>query len=179
MELSGPHWCSRYPTSSDVAALAEPFQSNVRSFLAALTNGGATISVTATRRPPERAYLMHWAWQIANGLVGAAHVPPMAGVAIGWVHSTNADSVQAAQGMVDAYGLVYDASLTSHHITGNAIDMTISWNGALTIRKADGSAATISSSPRSGSNRGLWPVGGTYAVFKLASDPPHWSFDGH
>jgi hypothetical protein len=37
----------------------------------------------------------------------------------------------------------------------------------------------IESRPRSGQNRDLQTIGGdVFRVFKLRSDPPHWSFNG-
>jgi len=51
--------------------------------------------------------------------------------------------------------------------------------GDLTIDKADGKSTTIKSNPRTGDNADLQTVGAAYGVNKLASDPPHWSSDGH
>lgn len=60
------------------------------------------------------------------------------------------------------------------------MDMTIGWPGDLTINGADGTPVTITSTPRSGAgNTSLHSVGAGYHVNKLASDPPHWSDDGH
>ena len=57
--------------------------------------------------------------------------------------------------------------------------MDIGWNGDLTLANARGQAVTIDTEPRSGMNPRLHAVGKTYGVMKLASDPPHWSDDGH
>jgi len=86
--------------------------------------------------------------------------------------------------MVAAYGidnLQVSPSLTSRHIEGKAIDMIITWERALTIRKRDGSAVSITSTPRDGTNADLIEVGKSYGVihFKAAQkDKVHWSTDG-
>jgi hypothetical protein len=100
-------------------------------------------------------------------------------VDIEWVHPDRASSVSAAQQMVAGYEIVFGPALTSRHTEGNAIDMDITWNGSLTIARSDGSTATISSGPATGGNLDLQKVGAGYGVVKLASDPPHWSSDGH
>ena len=89
------------------------------------------------------------------------------------------ESLAAAAGMVETYGLVYRPARNSRHNEGRAIDMTISWSGDLTISKKDGSTATIATYPRTGDNLELHAIGATYGVFKLVSDPPHWSEDDH
>ena len=64
-------------------------------------------------------------------------------------------------------------------ISGKAIDMTISWTGSLSVANARHKMVTITKAPRSGENPALWPVGSSYGVKKLPSDPPHWSTNGH
>jgi hypothetical protein len=89
------------------------------------------------------------------------------------------EALAGATGMVEGYNLVYRPARNSRHSDGRAIDMTIMWSGDLTIAKKDGSIVTITSSPKNGSNHELQAVGATYGVYKLESDPPHWSDDGH
>jgi len=178
VELSGPQWVSRFPTSRSIDDLARPFSSNVAAFVAAMRSAGATVNISATYRPKERAYLMHWAWDIAKGAVDPAAVPPMAGVNIKWVHASPQKSTKAARDMVAAYGIVSRPSLNSRHTERLAIDMTISWSGTLAIVRQNGSTQRITSQPRNGSNADLIRVGGDYGVVKLPSDPPHWSDDG-
>ena len=57
--------------------------------------------------------------------------------------------------------------------------MTIRWTGTLDVENAKGRIVVVSDAPRNGSNQALWAVGASYGVRKLASDPPHWSADGH
>jgi hypothetical protein len=181
---SGKDWLSKYPTSKSLADLKGGFASGAKKFHAALVKAGAKVSVSATFRPPERAYLMHYAFLVAKGL-DPKKVPAMAGVAIDWQHKDKSgqpnpkDAVKAAKDMVGAYHIAYKPALTSRHTQGLAIDMTISWSGTLTIVDGKGKPVEITSSPRDGDNKDLQDVGASYGVIKLKSDPPHWSSDGH
>ncbi len=149
---AGRDWVAFYPTSRSLADLAEPFRSSARAFIAELAVIGCGIRLSATRRPVERAYLMHWAWLIARE--GAQPPPARPGIAIAW-------TFPGAEEMVDAYGIVVRPSLTSRHITGNAVDMTISgW-------PTDAAAMER-----------LYALGASFGVHKLRSDVPHWSDDG-
>jgi hypothetical protein len=185
MPLSGAAWVSRFPTSSSLADLTEPFRTNANRFVAALRAASATVRVSDTLRPPQRAYLMHFSWKIAREGLDPGDADAMQGVDIQWVHVTAgvADpgaSLQAAEDMVRGYGIVFEPVLKSRHTEGNAVDMDISWQGNLVIAGADGSTQTISSAPRTGAgNSDLQQVGVSYGVKKLLSDPPHWSSDGH
>jgi len=62
LEISGPQWVGRYPTSKSIGDLAPTFAKSVKSFIAPIQAGGGHVTVSATYRPPERAYLMHYAW---------------------------------------------------------------------------------------------------------------------
>ena len=190
-EPSGAAWVAQFPTSAAVADCAEPFRSNLTAFLAALRAAGATVSIAATRRPAQRAYLMHWCWAIVNAKADPQAIPVMDGVDIAWAHADDqgdydaAASLAAAQAMVDAYGmqnLNTAPALNSNHIAGTAVDMNISWPGDLTIANQDGSTVQITSQPRTGMNPDLRLVGKSYGVLKFvggATDMPHWSDDGH
>jgi hypothetical protein len=178
-ELSGAQWVSRFPTSQSLDTLVEPFRTKAKKFLAALAAAKANVIISATFRPRERAYLMHYAFLIANGQIAASAVPPFKGVGITWAHPTNAKSVAAAQAMVDGYDIAFAPVLMSRHTDGLAIDMTITWTGDLAIKDANGKNLAVQTTPRTGMNKALWPIGATYGVIKLSSDPPHWSSDGH
>ena len=184
-ELSGVIWVSRFPTSHWTETLVDGFREKCDAFLGALESAGATVNINATLRPPERAYLMHWSFAINAREVDPDDVPPHPNVDIEWVHKKAdgtpdmAASRAAAAEMVHAYDIVHRPSLTSLHIFGKAIDMSIGWNGNLEIERQDGSTKVIASSPRSGLNHELWAVGETYGVIKLPTDPPHWSSTGH
>ncbi len=180
LEAAGPQWCARFAGRNDLDALAEPFQSKVRAWLEALAAGGATYTISATLRPPERAYLMHYAGMVANGGTVPAEIPAMAGVAIDWTCLGNLAQAKAmAAAMCKGYGIVYPAALASRHTQGLAIDVTI----------------VLPSQPREvpqykDPDGKIWmlPVhdmdalvkfGAAFGVIKLLTDPPHWSSDGH
>jgi len=176
-ELSGPQWVSRFPSSVKVENLTTPFQSGVTRFLAALDRAGASVRINATLRPAERAYLMHYSFQIAHGL-NPVEVPSSNEVAIEWVHQTSCQSVEAARQMASGYSVVYRPALNSRHTEGKAIDMSISWQKALAIVDANGRTITIAG-PGTQNNRQLWSVGASFGVIKNQADLPHWSVDGH
>jgi D-alanyl-D-alanine dipeptidase len=153
--------------------LAEPFRTNVKSFFAAIVAAGGSTTISATYRPAERAYLMHYASKLSRGSVAAADIPSMAGVSIEWVHPTEAASVAAGTAMATAYGIVHPPALNSNHTQRTAIDVTIRNMIGKTITNASGTEVRINALSD------LHAVGGSYGVIKLASDPPHWSQDGH
>lgn len=186
MPLSGPDWVSKFPTSKSTDDLVEPFRTSAKRFISALQAAQASVVVSDTYRPVERAYLMHFAWEIARKNTPPASVQPQTGVDIQWVHLDAlgqpdlAASKAAAEQMVEKYGMKVEAVLASRHTERLAVDMTISWQDDLTIAKGDGSLTTITSLPRTGAeNTDLHAVGKSYSVIKLVSDAPHWSSDGH
>jgi hypothetical protein len=185
MPFSGIDWVNQFPTSSSASDLVEPFRTSVNSFLAALRDGGAIVTIADTLRPAQRVYLMHWSYAIANGMANPAKVPLLPDVDIQWVHTDSGgapDSVAtnaAAAAMVRAYGIVFAPAIASRHTEGLAIDFTVTWNGDLTIKDARQSPIEITSTPRNGGNLDLHKVGASYGVIKLVTDPPHWSSDGH
>lgn len=171
--LSGAHWVARFPTSTSIDDLVNPFRDRVRSFLNTLASAGARYTVSATRRPPERAYLMHYAWRIAREGLDPGSVPSMTGVDIVWTHNTLDDSVAAARAMVTGYGIVYRPSFPSNHSGGYAIDVSISnLPSSLTI---NGTSVDISGPSNGASNTKLHAVAWRhFRVRKLVRDPPHW-----
>lgn len=187
---SGRSWVSEFPTSVSLDDLAAPFATKATAFIAALRAAGATVSISATLRPANRAFLMHWAWQIVNKAADPQTVPEREGIDIEWAHQDEAGaysrvkSVAGAKAMVNAYGmqnLKISPSITSRHIEGCAIDTTISWAGTLTINNASGTAVIINTEPRTEMNLELHAVGKTYGVIKFLRgdrDKPHWSTDG-
>lgn len=184
-ELSGRAWVARFPNSNSTADLNSPFRENVNSFISALRAAGATVTISSTYRPPERAYLMHWSYNIATRGQDPRTVPAREGVNINWVHMdeqgnySSTKSVQAARDMVNGYNIAFQPSLTTNHAGRTAIDMTITWSGTLNIVNAQGTTVAITSTPRTGAgNTDLHTVGRSYSVLKLVSDAPHWSANG-
>jgi plastocyanin len=184
--LSGRSWVEKFPTSVSTDDLVEPFKSNVKKFLAALAAAGATVTIAATKRPKERAFLMHWSYRVARESYDPAKVPVMAGVDIDWVHrddkgnKNGSVSKTNAEQMVIGYDIAYRPAVDSRHTEAKAIDMDITWITAeLKIKDGAGKDVTIKTGLKNGSNTALHKVGKSYDVVKLVSDPPHWSSDGH
>lgn len=181
--LSGAAWWkanqARYPNSDKLADLASPFREHVAAFIDALKEAGAKVAVSATRRNRTRAHLMHYPWRVARGEVAPKDVPAVPGLAIRWDHGDLARSRKGAREMSDLFGIAFEPSLTSLHIEGRAIDMTIGWTGTIDIRDNLGKRHQLST-PRSGQdNSQLHAIGASFGVRKLLTDPPHWSDTGH
>ena len=178
-QLSGPIWVNRFPTSTSVSDLTPAFATAVDAFTASLEAGGAQVSIAATYRPPERAYLMHYSWRVGRGEIEASDVPAMAGVDIDWVHRDRrgrpnpTGSRAAAAGMAGLYGIEYAPSLATRHTQRRAIDMTITQYVGKTFADADGVATRVRTASE------LYALGRTFGVIKLVVDRPHWSDDGH
>lgn len=182
--LSGKHWVKAFVGSNRIGDLNPDFGSNVRHFISALEKAGARVSINASFRPPERAYLMHWSWKIYRRKGDPQSVPAHVNVDIEWVHDTPAKSLTAAEEMVIAFGMAnlnVAPSLRSRHTEGKAIDMNISWSGVLIIKDNNKKSVTIRSFPKDGMNKELHDVAETFSVIKYrggVSDKPHWSSDG-
>lgn len=181
-EAAGAQWCARYPGSDSLEDLVEPFRSGARFFIGALRDAGASVTVSATWRPPERAYLMHWCCLVAGyrdkqqifHQVAPGDVPALEGVEIDWTCGGDPGAARAAAvAMRQGYGIVYPAVCKSDHTIRKAVDMTILFQGVLRVRDALGQARMAAC------DTDLWPIGKTYGVIKLPGDHPHWSFDGH
>ena len=183
-ELSSVAWVARFPPSPSTDDLTPVFRDQANRFVAALTAARASVKISETYRPRERAYLMHYAYGIARENVNPATVPVFEGVNICWLYRDakgNPDlaaSKKAAEQMVFAYNIAFKPALDSHHIERRAIDMTITWQGDLKITDGSGKLVIIKSQPRNGNNAELHRVGATYGVIKLVNDPPHWWADG-
>jgi D-alanyl-D-alanine dipeptidase len=171
-ELSGAQWVDRFPGSSSVDDLNPDFAAKVGKFISAIRATGASVRVSATFRPKERAYLMHYSAAIAKGTIAAARVPRMDGVNIEWQHDSDKESQSAASSMAAGYRIVYPPALSSRHTEKAAIDMTITGLIGKTMKNASGEDIEIKN------NEDIFSVGATYRVIKLVSDPPHWSDNG-
>jgi hypothetical protein len=96
LDLSGAHWVRRFPTSTKIADLAEPFRTNVALFLGAIYEAGGQVRIAATFRSEERAWLMHYSYEVAFVHLLPEDVPARAGINIAWVHPTLKQSRAAA-----------------------------------------------------------------------------------
>lgn len=180
---SGPDWVAAFPVSASLRDLHVTFEAQVRRFVEALEEAGATVEILTTRWSPEAAYLIHWAWRIARENYDPRQVPAMEGVNIAWWHGDVLSSREAAQEMIEAYGLdtrEVAPSLNSPHIEGNAVDMRIFWEGNVPVRDSGGIEHLIASEAADGIDRELPAVARTYGLVPAASggDWLHWSTDG-
>ncbi len=129
--LSGKKWWSinrnkaEYANSTSIDKLDATFRENIKEFRKAITDAGANVSISTTQRSEKRAYILHWAYKIAKGLVTADKVPAKTGVDIMWDHGTNTISKNAALEIITEAQVAYQPSLTSNHIKGKVIDWTI------------------------------------------------------
>ncbi|MDO7844575.1 peptidoglycan-binding domain-containing protein [Sphingomonas immobilis] len=183
--LSGKDWFalneSKYPNSSRLADLTAGFQAKASAFVDALRLAQATVVISATQRNKTRAWLMNAAWRISTGEAKPGDItpPPDSSCDIIWDHGDDKESRKAAAEMVELFDIAYRPSLTSNHIKGTAVDMTITWSGPIEIKDAGGKTHKLDR-PRNGAeNSDLHKIGASYGVKKLLSDRPHWSADGH
>ena len=185
---SGKYWVTwanvHAKNSSSVEDLAEPFKTNVKAFIKALEAAGAKVAVTATRRDAKRAYLFHWSWMISLGKCKPSEATAKPGVDIQWDHGDLDQSKAGAKEMVDGFGLAVPPksnvapALASNHISGQAIDMDITWTGELKVKKMDGTVVSVAYMANPNLNTKLHSVGESYGVKKHTSDAPHWSYNG-
>ena len=171
-ELSGPQWVTRFPGSHRTDDLNSTFRKAAEGFILALTTAGATVRISATYRPRERAYLMHYCVKIAKGLISPDKVPVMSGVEIEWDHGDEHASRNAAAHMARSYTIVHPPALISRHTERAAIDMTITGIIGKTMRNAGAELVEVTD------NTVLNRIGATFGCYKLISDPPHWSDNG-
>jgi hypothetical protein len=197
-QWSGPPWVSKFPNSTSLATLSGGFRNNVDRFVEAMRNAGIAVRVIATRRPLQRAYMMHYSWEIWRHDILSTSVPDFQpsngqpGVDICWTHyktggvTNTRASFDAAEQMVHAFGispkLQIPPALKSRHTEGLAIDMATTWSKpSVTIINGAGRPVTINTKPKDGLNEQLIAVGRTYGVIHFRNaekDPTHWSNDG-
>lgn len=185
---SGKYWVTWANThaknSEKIDDLEATFKKNVKGFIKALEDAGATVTVSATKRSDKRAYLFHWSWKISLDKAKPSAATKKAGVNIEWDHGDAAKSKAGAKEMVSGFGLAVPPkstnapSLTSNHISGKAIDMTITWKGTIKVKKKDGKTVDVKYMANVNSNTTLHTVGASYGVKKLKTDAPHWSYNG-
>jgi len=170
--LSGPDWAVAFPDSRRVADLEPAFRSSTLRFFKALHDAGATLNVRATRRPPQQAYLRHWAWAIAIGSHDPRGVPPMRGVDIEWWHGDLRESRRAAQELLEAFQsdqLAVAPALCTKATRGLTLEFGAGWAGKLNVRLAGGSKCQLSSRPRDETNSKLAEVAAGYGVARTGT----------
>lgn len=114
--LSGKAWWTTnqaktlYSNSTSIDKLDATFKLKVNQFKKAITGAGAKVVISTTRRSENRAYILHWSWKIAKGLVTVGKVPAKKGVDITWDHGDTAASKKGAQEIVKAANIAYQPS---------------------------------------------------------------------
>ena len=179
--LSGPHWAGvkEYLGSKSMDTLVDPFKGNITSFIAMLRANHALVNINATYRPPERAWLMHWAWYIGKGWTKYSKIASIKNpynIDIVWDHGDDKSTRKAALAMAAAFGMAHQAALKSRHTEGHAVDINITrLPEVLTIDKKEYPIGVA----KAEHNEALWFVGEhLFSVVKHHTDRPHWSTDG-
>lgn len=187
LTAAGPDWVHQFPGSNLLADLDPQWKAmNVDPFMRVLLNAGAQITYNATYRPPQRAYLMHYCCLVAGyrdkanvfHQIDPQDVPAYGGsgdpVLIDWTCGGDIGVARTrAVQMRDRYGIAFPAALVSRHTERKAIDITIHWKGVIVVKDARDVDHQCEK------QEDLWPIGASFGVHKLPSDPPHWSTDGH
>ena len=188
LEPAGPVWPPRFPGSQSLDDLVDPFKTSAKNFVASLTGGKIEHVITATYRPLQRAYLMHWCCAIAGyrdkvsgafTQISPDKVPPMKGVDIDWTCGGDLGAARsAAIKMRTDYGIVFPAALESNHTKRLAMDLHVLIREGQSMNDAEGKAYVFK---RDGNalDPNLVAIGKTFGCLKLLSDLPHWSVDGH
>jgi hypothetical protein len=184
-KLSGAHWpgiadANGWKNINSLDDLADPFKTNASSFIAAMESAGASVAIETTKRPIERAWLMHSAWTVASG--GAAPTDDPYSTGIVWDHGTAEKSKAAAKEMIgkSGFNMAVDADMDSRHFSGNAVDMYITNLPETWTFTRDGKEVTVDlGAGAPATNKKLWDAAAThFSVKKLTWDPPHWSDTG-
>ncbi len=200
-EKSGVAWVAKFPASTDIGMLEAEFGKDLQAFIAALKEGGVTVRITTTYRPPQRSYLMYWAKQISDGAISpekvTPFVPEVAGderIDIDWAHldeDGNPDleaAKKAAKEMRIAFQTGNNEVAKPYHSNHNfrkaqAVDMRLfpPWGIGKTVRERGGDEKTISE------KGDLFRIAQTYGIvhFDLRPnqsipkmDDVHWSRTG-
>ncbi len=196
LRLSGKEWIKEYKDKASIEDLSSPFKENVKDFLKAIDEAKKetpqakiTYYISSTRRPYKRAVLMHYCHKVAYNNITpqqAQQATQKENIPINWIHTDSngnySEKISRAKAleMVRAYNIAYPASLTSHHVRGNAIDITITWQSSFKIKDKIGKMHTIDIPRNGATNLELRKVGKTYGVKRtLEKDPPHWSLEGN
>jgi hypothetical protein len=168
--------------STAFSSLDPNWGARARAFVELLRASGATVDISAGRRHPSRAFLMHHAWGVAHGKYTPAQASEASrarGIPIDWDHGDAMSSRVAALAQADAFQMAAQAALDGNHIRGLAIDMTISnlpagitldGRAYATARGARGRTAASSVAPIGRAMGVIWHGPG---------NDVHWSHNGH
>lgn len=178
---SGMAWVGRYPISKLEEDLNSDFDSDVRKFTTLLQKAGARVEFVSTLLPPERAYLMHWAWRIAKEGFDPQAVPDMKDVNIQWWHGDYKASLDAAWEMVHGFKISEQKEpppLVDDYTEGNVVALRIRWSGKLVLYKDQPNEQIIERGPTDTTNPALIPLADKHHLFYHLtvpdSDEVHW-----
>lgn len=177
-QLSGANWWqqngARFADSTDTVSLMPAFAASVDAFVAALERAGAYVSISATKRSAELAWVMRTAGDIARNTIEPHQVEPDPTVGILWNHGDPQRSQDAAEEMVQMFGGVEAPAIDSPELTGTAIAMDVRWYAPIAVRDAWGAVVPLDR-PRLGARcPDLHRVGRSYGVVKTPFDPLRW-----
>ncbi len=192
---SGVAWAAKFPISQEDSDFDSDMRSRWKRFTRVLEDGGANVEIIASKTPPERAYLMHWAWRIAKGEIDPRDVPDADPeeqnmedeVDIQWWHGDLKAAQSAAQEMVDAFKideLKVPPPLPSEenlYTEGKAVVALIDWRRELVLYRDKPSEMMITDEPRDATNEALIAIAEAFDLIHLYSDPDthevHWGSD--
>ena len=178
--LSSLPWVSKTQMHKSTDELVGPFKTHVKAFIALLEANGATVKISATLRPMDRAEHMHWASWIAWKKIKPSEAEDQQKTGIIWDHGDDAKSIQAAKEMCSkaGYDIAFPAALNSNHTRGLAIDMTITGLPETITGLPGKKSARIGTEPAE-TNTALHDLAWKYyKIRKHPTDPPHWSPNG-
>ena len=193
---------AKFPASTDLGMLEAEFGKDLKAFIAALEEGGITVQISTTYRPPERSYLMYWCQQIADGKISADKVKPFVPevegdgpVNIDWAHlgSDGKPDLEAAKKaaaeMFKAFRIRQGTAIAGPYKSNHnfkrakAVDMTLTpeWGIGKTVKNRNRDNSSIET------KEDLFDVGQSYGVIhfdkrpnqsKKQKDDVHWSRTG-
>lgn len=183
---SGASWVDRFPISDDPHHLDSEIRSLWTPFQSVMETAGADVEILATQKPPERAYLMYWAWRIAKEDYDPQQVPDMEGVNIRWWHGDLQASRNAAWQMVHGYDIgdhKEPPPRVSPYTEGQVIATRITWQGDLTLFRGDPTRElVITEGPHDATNEALIELaeihfGLVHLLTVEDSDEVHWTVE--
>ena len=179
-ELSGPEWCTRFPASDSVDQLMVPFRDKVKRFLDALGAGDAAVSIGATYRPKQLARTS-CTTRGRSPTARSRHARCRRSRASRSAGSPDRRRIRRGRrrdGGGMRHRLRAAAHFTTHARPGDRSGDRVGRGSR--DRRRQGPASRRRHRPARRHEPGaMGGIGASFGVMKLASDPLHWSSDGH
>ena len=176
-------WCnnSGYVNGQSLDQLEGDFKDKAKNIIGALRAAGVGVSVASTLRHPVRAAIMRYTFRYSReGVKDQKSLDLMAKHGV-----TVTGDRKAATAAVAKFGIAYTPSVTSNHIYGHAVDMSLSnlpagkqiqlYGKTMTIQKGSASSKSTAESVRLNNTLNYYGIAG---FKKMLSDKPHWSHNG-